>query len=162
MLTINTDGYSPKTGQPVFQDRVTFKEGQEEFIFDIIIHWQADSFILEGKLLAGAESECSRCLKVIKGKEDFSFKDLYLRNPDHISKYEEEFTGNIFFAEDGIINLADSLIAALTEYKLEKVLCSENCKGLCHVCGVNLNEADCKCDNEDLDPRLEILKKFKF
>lgn len=162
MLTINTDGYSPKTGQPVFQDKVAFKEGTKEFIFDIIIYWQPESFLLEGKLLAGTELECSRCLKAIKGKKDFSFKDLYLRNPDHINEYEEEFSGNIFLAEDGTINLADSLIAALAEYKAEKVLCSEDCKGLCHICGANLNETDCKCNNEDLDPRLEILKNFKF
>ena len=39
-----------------------------------------------------------------------------------------------------------------------KVLCSDDCLGLCPVCGCNLNETQCNCKDNDIDPRLEILK----
>lgn len=46
-----------------------------------------------------------------------------------------------------------------------KVLCSENCKGICNRCGVNLNLQSCNCDTGELDPRmskiLDVFNNFK-
>ena len=46
-----------------------------------------------------------------------------------------------------------------------KVLCKEDCKGLCNTCGTNLNLKTCDCEPTDLDPRMaqiqEIFNKFK-
>ena len=39
-------------------------------------------------------------------------------------------------------------------------LCSEQCKGLCHICGKNLNEGECACESDEIDPRLAGLKAF--
>ena len=39
-----------------------------------------------------------------------------------------------------------------------KPLCSEDCRGLCSQCGANLNEGDCGCVKESIDPRWEDLK----
>ncbi|VAX18260.1 hypothetical protein MNBD_NITROSPINAE02-1047 [hydrothermal vent metagenome] len=41
-------------------------------------------------------------------------------------------------------------------------LCGDACKGLCHVCGANLNEKECGCDRSSGDPRLAVLKRLKF
>ena len=40
-----------------------------------------------------------------------------------------------------------------------KLLCKEDCKGLCHRCGKNLNEGPCNCQKE-LDPRFAALKQL--
>jgi uncharacterized protein len=42
-----------------------------------------------------------------------------------------------------------------------KPLCSEDCKGLCPVCGTNLNRGTCACDTHWEDPRLTALKALK-
>ena len=46
-----------------------------------------------------------------------------------------------------------------------KTLCTPDCKGLCSICGHNLNVSECGCDRESLDPRMsvfkDILKNFK-
>ncbi len=46
-----------------------------------------------------------------------------------------------------------------------KVLCNENCKGICNRCGTNLNHGSCGCDTTELDPRmakvLEVFNSFK-
>lgn len=46
-----------------------------------------------------------------------------------------------------------------------KVLCKEDCKGICKRCGANLNLAECQCQKTELDPRMaaiqDIFNKFK-
>lgn len=41
-------------------------------------------------------------------------------------------------------------------------LCKEDCKGLCSVCGINLNEKQCDCRIEKNNDIWEPLKKLKF
>jgi len=41
-----------------------------------------------------------------------------------------------------------------------KMLCKEDCKGLCPGCGVNLNHESCRCSDDDIDPRWEELRKL--
>ena len=38
-----------------------------------------------------------------------------------------------------------------------KILCKEDCKGLCSVCGADRNKQECHCEEKSVDPRLEIL-----
>lgn len=46
-----------------------------------------------------------------------------------------------------------------------KVLCKDDCKGICNKCGINLNLQDCTCDRTVVDPRMaaiqDIFNKFK-
>ena len=46
-----------------------------------------------------------------------------------------------------------------------RVLCNEDCKGICSICGKNLNHGTCDCDHTDFDPRMaqirDIFNKFK-
>lgn len=39
-----------------------------------------------------------------------------------------------------------------------KVLCREDCKGLCRVCGQNLNTGSCDCEDPGLDPRMSVIR----
>lgn len=39
-----------------------------------------------------------------------------------------------------------------------KVLCREDCKGLCNRCGANLNQVTCNCDTTELDPRMAKIR----
>ncbi len=42
------------------------------------------------------------------------------------------------------------------------VVCREDCRGLCGMCGQNLNEAACSCESKRVDPRLAVLKDIKL
>ena len=46
-----------------------------------------------------------------------------------------------------------------------KVLCREDCKGICKKCGTNLNVKTCDCEKSELDPRMaaiqDIFNKFR-
>jgi len=39
-----------------------------------------------------------------------------------------------------------------------KVLCREDCRGICSVCGQNLNEGTCSCEDTGLDPRMSVIR----
>lgn len=41
-----------------------------------------------------------------------------------------------------------------------KFLCKEDCKGICPKCGKDLNDGECGCQTEEIDPRLEVLKEL--
>lgn len=46
-----------------------------------------------------------------------------------------------------------------------KVLCRDDCKGICRVCGMNLNKGACSCPETEPDPRMaaiqDIFNEFK-
>ncbi len=97
--------------------------------------------------------KCYRCMREIQ--RDFSFAmDETLTNDD-ASEAEEaiRFEGHRIEIDDIVIN--HILLNTSMKY-----LCSEDCKGLCSACGADLNEGVCGCKNEDVDPRLEVLKKL--
>ncbi|RKY75804.1 DUF177 domain-containing protein, partial [candidate division KSB1 bacterium] len=43
-----------------------------------------------------------------------------------------------------------------------KKLCMEDCKGLCPVCGKNLNTGSCSCVKDEIDPRWQGLRNIDF
>ena len=52
----------------------------------------------------------------------------------------------------------EQILLALPAYPV----CGEGCKGLCPVCGANLNERECGCDRKVPDPRWAGLKDIKL
>ncbi len=51
----------------------------------------------------------------------------------------------------------DDLMLAIPQ----KILCSEDCRGLCPQCGADLNLEECSCAREKIDPRWEKLAKLR-
>lgn len=97
---------------------------------------------------------CDRCYKQLKRKMSYTFShrlavslmgdgdDDYIETPDYKLELDPLVISDILLELPG------------------KYLCSENCKGLCQQCGKNLNEGDCGCNKNQVDPRLEILKQL--
>ncbi|HEX9049456.1 MAG TPA: DUF177 domain-containing protein [Anaeromyxobacter sp.] len=68
---------------------------------------------------------------------------------------EETYTGKVIDL-DPIVR--EQLLLELPEYPV----CDEKCKGLCPVCGANLNDRECGCDRHVPDPRWAGLKNVKL
>ncbi len=122
--------------------------------------------LFSGELQTRLQVICTRCLKPfpfpVKNKIQVHFvprvkelspgSEVEIRETDIEQEvYEEErvdLTGPI---RDQIL-LDVPLIC----------LCRENCKGICPVCGIDLNSNQCECQNEgDIDPRFAVLKNLK-
>jgi uncharacterized protein len=68
---------------------------------------------------------------------------------------EETYTGKVIDL-DPIVR--EEILLELPEYPV----CDEKCKGLCPVCGANLNDRECGCDRHVPDPRWAGLKNVKL
>lgn len=106
---------------------------------------------------------CDRCLEDVEQIFDLSFEreiDMKL-NEEERRQSEEEYN-----FMDGTCLDTDVLVhnELLVNWPI-RVLCREDCKGLCSICGANLNHGECGCDREVLDPRMaafqDIFSKFK-
>ena len=98
------------------------------------------------------KSVCDRCMKEFDNPKRVMYQCLLDDAP------EEE--------NDEIVPLVNHTLdageLAKTIFILEmdtKTLCSEDCKGLCPGCGVDLNQGSCTCKKE-ADPRLAVLAKL--
>jgi uncharacterized protein len=121
-----------------------------------------DEVRLVGNLRAIVEIDCDRCLKPSTMPVDQSFDLLYL--PPAKTSEEKELGDDdlsIAFYQDEAINI-DDLVREQVELALPMArLCGEACRGLCPECGANLNEGDCICSSEQVDPRWGALKELK-
>ncbi len=97
---------------------------------------------------------CARCLVPL---QESLTVDLVKSVAEKLSGDEND---DYILIRDSMLD-ADELIKEQISLELPlKHLCSEDCKGLCPKCGKDLNEGDCDCSKKDIDPRLEVLKKF--
>ena len=72
----------------------------------------------------------------------------------------EENDGEYAIMEDGRLNIDDELLEELLLMFPTKLLCSEDCEGLCPKCGKPKRDGDCSCSTKEIDPRLAVLKNF--
>lgn len=116
-----------------------------------------------GEITARIKLECSRCLKEFEYPLDINFYDYFVRGveQDHEKELKPEDL-EVNFLEGPELDTTDMIIAQLALEAPMKPLCSTDCKGLCPVCGADLNKGPCGCAEADtIDPRLAVLKAFK-
>lgn len=117
-----------------------------------------DQLICRGKVQTSVKLECSRCLapydKDLSSDLDFVI-DLSGNSAGVKSEEEDYFfvdSNATFFEIDDLVREAIILSLPL------KPLCSEDCKGLCPICGTDLNRSQCSCVKEKTDSRWDQLK----
>ncbi len=124
------------------------------FYFSGKVYKETDKIIIDLNFKGEVTFICSRCINSFKETIFGTFDSQVLVREN----LEEEHDG--LNLKDNILDLNNSLEEAITLSLPMKVICNENCKGLCHDCGINLNSNDCNCFKEKFDPRLEKLKNF--
>ncbi|UCF31708.1 MAG: DUF177 domain-containing protein [bacterium] len=137
---------------------------EEPFAGSFTIRKLGPEVLVRGTLRGDLVLECSRCLNEFHHgiQEEI---DLQLRPVSLMESSEERELANDdldveFFRGDALdLNhiLAEQISLALPM----KPLCSEECGGLCPLCGGERKEAACSCDEESFDPRWEALRSLK-
>lgn len=99
---------------------------------------------------------CSRCLKEMVYPMDIHISkeiDFNLSENERAQNLDE--TNYIIgYNLDVDILIYDEILMGFPM----KLLCSEDCKGICKTCGTNLNEKTCDCDNMEYDPRMSAIR----
>lgn len=137
----------------------------EPLSVDVRGYWSRPAFYVELSVSSSVEVPCSRCLDPAVVAINGKFSYLYgLSEGNDLSEHIEGHGDDSFVPVSSwgtYLNITpqvwDSLILSLPG----NVLCSSDCKGLCPMCGANLNRETCDCSTEEVDPRMEILKTIE-
>ena len=113
----------------------------------------AIEYAIEARFLA----ECARCgrgtWRIIKVGGEKYIADR--------SEGEDKDGGDFYVTEtDGILEAGEFIVEFLGVEVPYRYLCSEDCKGLCHKCGKDLNLGECSCPKKEKNPAFEILDDF--
>ncbi len=77
-----------------------------------------------------------------------------------VSQLENDENDEIILLQDFKLDFYELVFTEVVLAMPNKHLCSEDCKGLCQVCGKNLNDGPCGCATKSVDPRLSALSKL--
>lgn len=103
---------------------------------------------------------CDRCLENCECKLHNRYSFVYSRSQDMAN---EDLNDEIRFlpTDQNIIDLHDDICQSIILGTPMKVICKDDCKGLCTVCGINKNKSTCTCNEKTIDPRWESLLNIK-
>jgi uncharacterized protein len=119
-----------------------------------------NQIVLKTELKLNVLFECDRCTSNFIATLISDYKIVYLLGND--ADENDDSVDVVYLPTDvSEIYLDDDIHDyALLAIPMKK-LCKEDCKGLCLKCGNNLNDGNCSCSNNDVDPRWLPLKELK-
>ncbi|HXW07321.1 MAG TPA: DUF177 domain-containing protein [Vicinamibacterales bacterium] len=120
-----------------------------------------DVFHVTGSFRTRLELDCSRCLEPFELPVEASFDLRYFPQTANAGEGEREIEEEDLttaYYRDGVLDVIDLLREQLQLALPMKPLHDEACRGLCPVCGGNLNRTDCDHSSKWEDPRLAPLK----
>lgn len=111
---------------------------------------QGDIFVLRAECTSVLYYDCGTCLTPVSCNISFSVDETFTSSEIDGEKDQWQFIGKI-------IDIKEAIYMNLIMNIPMKLVCVDDCKGLCFKCGKNLNEGDCSCDRVPKDPRFEVL-----
>jgi uncharacterized protein len=126
-----------------------------------------DNVFARGSVRGWMEVACSRCVEPTRLPLDEHIYASFLpraglptEDPDDEREVTEDDV-DVYPYDDEEVDLEPLLREQLVLAIPYAPLCKPDCKGLCSVCGIDLNREACTCDRHIVDPRLAALKDLK-
>ncbi|MDD5711815.1 MAG: DUF177 domain-containing protein [Smithellaceae bacterium] len=123
-----------------------------------------ETVYVEGEIKAELSAACGRCLEEIKLPLAGSFRYTLIPAPKEYAEESElsaEDMDSLYYEEEAV-DLDPIIVEQVILQIPMKILCREDCKGLCPQCGANLNKGKCSCPEKPVDERLAVLKNLKL
>ena len=132
-------------------------EVPEHLAYDVVLTNAGQGILATGMVRAHVLASCDRCLGPaeldLAGEVDEYF--LFEEPSEEELGEDEDIADFACVSDENTIDVAPALLSALTMETPFVVLCSDDCMGLCPVCGQNLNERDCGHAAQLEEERLE-------
>ena len=130
----------------------------------LVKHVKNKELEIQGNARVVISIPCDRCLENVPTEFELDFvknidldftKNVDLKETDDVQEDELDEKNYI----DGYNLDVEKLLynEILIGWPM-KILCSEDCKGICNTCGQNLNKATCDCEDTSLDPRMSVIR----
>jgi len=130
---------------------------------DLSATQSGDEVFCQGDIFCNLEVECSRCLEVYDVSINTQFQfvvQMIDMNGDGEDAGDEDDDYELIPKSQSSLDISQRVRDAILLNISLKPLCSEDCQGLCLMCGVNLNESDCECLPDKSDERWDELKNL--
>ena len=108
---------------------------------------------VEGTITCVVDGFCDRCANSVSKTISLPFNQTFYKD----GTGEEDDYAYFGSKLDATKAVYDEIVLSLPG----SLLCSEDCKGLCPKCGINLNESQCDCDTTR-ENAFSVLKNLKF
>ena len=115
----------------------------------------AGVLVMTGEITTCIHGTCDRCANTFDREINLPINVVLVTEMAN-EENEDEW---VFPLEGDSADLDDIVRTVFVLNLDSKLLCKEDCKGLCHRCGKNLNDGPCNCQKE-LDPRFAALKQL--
>ena len=109
-----------------------------------------DSVMLYGTVTAAFDTECVRCLETFTLHVEANLEGLYMAAENAAETSEDQEWEPL--PANGIIDLLPAIDAALRLELPFAPLHAQDCAGICPTCGVNVNETECSCPDDEVEP----------
>ncbi|MCD5405208.1 MAG: DUF177 domain-containing protein [Desulfotomaculum sp.] len=123
-------------------------------------------FQVNGRIVAVLKLTCDRCLKTYEYLMNTSLIEQYYQKSNCESSSAHGCKNSLKLHEERIpfsgdfIDIDSEVLASIRLALPMKHLCREDCLGICPKCGVDLNFEQCKCQKDEIDIRMSVLKKL--
>ena len=94
---------------------------------------------------------CDRCLTDVRIRIPFEIR----RKANAALQKDEEEDDVYFFREEKLLDVDDLIEDEILLHLPARILCRDDCKGLCPVCGKDLNRFTCSCNKNQAPGRME-------
>ncbi len=102
---------------------------------------------------------CARCAREVCGEFEIDFERTVV--PEGMVDDAEEKEEDFAVVENGMLDIDEQLCEVLLLDFPTRILCKEDCKGLCQKCGKDLNEGQCSCSKVEVNPAFaKLLQMF--
>jgi len=119
---------------------------------------------VRGEIATKIEIDCTRCLEPTEQELKIPFEVSFVTPEYDIQAKEAELNKSdleIAVFEGDELDLTELVREQILLNLPEQTFCREDCKGLCPKCGQNRNLIDCKCEEDEIDPRWAALRDLK-
>lgn len=123
---------------------------------------QTSYTLLANLILVDIVAVCDKCLEEYDFDMSIQFEETIQKVVEDVDN-AEQFDYEEFTTDGNILNLEPIINMVLTMNFPNKLVCSEECLGLCSICGNNLNIKQCNCieeENQKNSPFSDLLGKF--
>ena len=147
-VAFETESFQTKSG--------VFPIIEKEPVHVVVSHIKEKELRIQVSTKVAVVIPCDRCLADVKQEfllEFTKYVDLGVSDAELREGFDESNFIDGYYLDVDKMLYNEILVGWPT-----KVLCSEDCKGICSVCGQNLNEGTCDCEDTGLDPRMSVVR----
>ncbi len=126
----------------------------------LVVTHVEQQYIIRGQLTTQAQAKCVRCLKSFSLPVDEHVDWIVQVVTDQTEEIGEDDAEDFWHIPAGTseLEIGDRVREIILVSLPTNPRCQADCRGLCPHCGADLNEEECECSDERIDPRWAALQ----